>query len=104
MKNETNSAKYLVREVLIAKPGHAGELAQMMKKEMDGWKEFNGHVLLDMVTSYNKIVIEYTIDSLTEFENMMTDFKKTQAKTNTKKPPKYTEFYQTGKREIYKIV
>jgi hypothetical protein len=105
MNNKPNpSAKYLIREVFIAKPGHAGELAQMMKKEMDNWKDFEGHVLLDMVTSYNKIVIEYKINSLAEFEKMMTDHKKAQAKSKSKQPPKYTQLYLTGKREIYRIL
>ncbi|TSC64498.1 MAG: hypothetical protein G01um1014106_92 [Parcubacteria group bacterium Gr01-1014_106] len=95
---------YIVRETFIAKPGRAGELAQLMKKEMENWKEFKGHVLLDMVTDYNKIVVEYEIKSLAEFEKMMTDYKKDQAKSKSKKPPKYTELYQTGGREIYRIV
>lgn len=95
---------YIVREVFIAKPGHAGELAQMMKKEMDSGKGFKGHVLLDMVTEYNKIVVEYEIESLAAFEKIMTDYKKEQAKTKSAKPPKYTELYQRGKREIYRIV
>lgn len=96
---------YIVRETFIAKPGHAGELAQLMKEEMKHWKGFKGYVLLDMVTDYNKIVVEYEINSLAEFEKMMMDYKKEQARTKkNNKPPKYTELYQTGKREIYRIV
>ena len=102
--NENNKSKYLVREVFIAKPGHAGELAKMMKDEMANWPDFKGHVLLDMVTDYNKIVIEYEIKSLADFEKMMTDHKKEQAKKERKKPPKYTELYIRGKREIYRIL
>jgi hypothetical protein len=95
---------YIIRETFIAKPGHAGELAQMMKKEMAQWPDFKGHVLLDMVTDYNTIVVEYEIDSLADFEKMMMDHKKEQPKKKTSKPPKYTELYQTGKREIFRIV
>lgn len=95
---------YIIRETFIAKPGHAGELAQLMKKEMHGWRGFKGHVLLDMATDYNTIVVEYEIKSLAEFEKMMTDYKKSQAKVKSKKPPKYTELYQTGRREIFKVV
>ena len=95
---------FIVRETFIAKPGHAGKLAKLMKKEMDGWPGFNGYVLLDFVTSYNKIVVEYKIESLAEFEKMMADFKKTQAENKSDTPPEYTQLYQTGKREIYKIV
>ena len=95
---------YIVRETFIAKPGHAGELAQLMKKEMASWKDFKGQVLLDFITDYNKIVVEYEIESLADFEKMMTDFKKEQTKSESKEPPKYTQLYQTGRREIYKIL
>lgn len=96
---------YIVRETFIARPGHAGELADLMKKDMESWDGFKGKILLDMVTDYNTIVIEYEIGSLVEFENMMSDFKKqqTKEKKNTK-PPKYTELYQTGRREIFRVV
>jgi hypothetical protein len=92
----------LVREVFIAKPGHAGEFAKMMK---DSMKEFKGaKVMLDMVTNYNKIVIEYEIASLADFEKMM-NAEKAKSKSG-KKPtgPKYTDLYLTGKREIFRIV
>lgn len=98
------SGKYLVREVFIAKPGHAGELAKMMKEEMEKWPDFKGHVLLDFVTDYNKIVCEYEIESLAEFEKSMEDHKKEQAQKKSEGPPKYTELYQRGKREIYRIL
>lgn len=101
---ENKKAKYVIREVFIAKPGHAGELAKMMKEEMEKWPDFKGHVLLDMATDYNKIVCEYEIESLAEFEKMMTEHKESQAKEKSDKPPKYTELYQTGKREIFRIV
>ena len=98
---------YIVRETFTAKPGHAGELAQMMKKEMASWEGFKGHVLLDMVTDYNQIVVEYEINSLSDFEKMMMKEKEAQKKKSgdgKTTPPKYTELYQTGKREIFRIV
>jgi len=96
---------YVVREVFIAKPGYAGDLAELFKKDMASWKGFRGHVLVDLVTDYNKVVIEYELKSLKEFENMMGDYAKqrVQAKKNKKKPP-HVEMYQRGKREIYRIV
>ncbi|KKT92494.1 MAG: hypothetical protein UW94_C0017G0011 [Parcubacteria group bacterium GW2011_GWA2_45_14] len=61
--------------------------------------------MLDFVTKYNQIMIEYKIASLADFEKMMMDFKKEQTKTKKmNKPPAYTELYQTGQREIFKIV
>ena len=96
---------YIIQEKFIAKPGHAGELAQMMKEEMANWDDFKGHVLLDMVTDYNTIVVEYEIESLADFEKMMSNQKKDQANAKkSNKPPKYTELYQTGTREIFRVV
>ena len=95
---------YIVRESFIAKPGHAGELAQLMKDEMKNWEGFKGQVLLDFVTDYNTIIVQYEIESLAEFDKMMSNQRASQKKGKSKKPPKYTELYQTGKREIYRVV
>jgi hypothetical protein len=96
----------LVREVFIAKPGHAGELSKMMKENMKGMPGFmNAKVMLDSVTDYNKIVVEYEVESLTAFEENMN---KEKSKQTSKKPetkgPKYTDLYLTGKREIFRII
>ncbi len=96
----------LVREVFIAKPGHAGELSKMMKENMKGMPaSMNVKVMLDSVTDYNKIVIEYEVESLAAFEASMNQEK---AKQTSKKPatkgPKYTDLYLTGKREIFRLI
>ena len=95
---------YIVRETFIAKPGYAGKLAKMMKDEMGKWKDFKGYVMLDAVTDYNKIVIEYELNSLADFEKEMQsmDKEKTEKKNDT--PPEYTQYYLTGKREIFKVL
>lgn len=96
----------LVRETFIAKPGHAGELAKMMKGEMSE-ADASGNmplVLLDQVAEYNTIIVEYQVKSLADFEETMTK-EKTKMKSATPKPgPKYTDLYLTGRREIFRIV
>jgi hypothetical protein len=96
----------LVREVFIAKPGHAGELSKMMKKNMESMPGMmNAKVMLDSVTDYNKIVIEYEVESLTAYEAMMNQEKSKPAeKTEAPAGPKYTDLYLTGKREIFRII
>ncbi len=96
----------LVQEVYIAKPGHAGEFAKMMK---DGMKDMPAHmnikVLLDSVTDYNKVVIEYEVESLATFETMMNEEKSKQSANKEEQAgSKYTDFYLTGRREIFRIV
>lgn len=95
---------FIVRETFIAKPGYAGKLAKIMKEEMQKWKDFKGYVMLDFVTNYNKIVIEYELKSLADFEKMMAEHKKEKDEKQTDNPPEYTNYYQFGKREIFKIV
>ena len=104
MDENNKKGKFLVRDTLIAKPGYAGKLAKMMKEEMAKWPDFKGYVLLDMVTNYNKIVIEYEIESLAEFEKSMDEHKKEQSKVESSEPPEYTKLYQEGKREIFRIL
>jgi hypothetical protein len=96
----------LVREVFIAKPGSAGALANMMKENMKGMPGFmNAKVMLDSVTDYNKIVIEYEVESLAAFEEMGKKEKENRtSKKPAKKGPKYTDLYLTGKREIFRII
>ncbi len=94
----------IVRETFIAKPGHAGHFAKMMREEMNKWGGFKGYVMLDYVARYNKIVVEYELSNLADFEKMMDDYKKEQSQKESKEPPEYTQYYLTGKREIYKIV
>ncbi len=96
----------LVREVFIAKPGHAGELSKMMKENMKGMPaSMNVKVMLDSVTDYNKIVIEYEVESLASFEeNMNKEKSKQKDKKEEPKGPKYTDLYLTGKREIFRLI
>ncbi len=93
----------LVREVFIAKPGSAGKLAKLMK-EMANTMDGKARVLLDFVTDFNKIVIEHEVESLADFEKAMEDYKKNADPAMMEKMKGYTELYQTGYREIFKVV
>ena len=96
---------YIIRETFIAKPGYAGKLAKMMKSEMAKWKDFKGYVLLDAVTEYNKIVVEFEVNSLAEFEQEMQKMDAEKAKKDENAPPpEYTQYYLAGKREIFKVL
>ena len=97
---------FIIREVLIAKPGSAGKLARLMKESMAliGGRSANTKVLLDFVTDFNKIVIEHEIESLAEFEKEMEDYKKNPDPKMMALMKGYQDLYQTGYREIYKVV
>lgn len=96
---------YLVREVFIAKPGSAGKLAKLMKEMVSMGESMAGAtVLLDFATEFNKIVIEHKVKTLAEFEKGMEDMKRNPDPKMMKKMKGYTDLYQTGYREIFKIV
>ena len=95
---------FIVREVLIAKPGQAGKLAKLMKEAMAIMRNGKSRVLLDFVTDFNKIVIEHEVESLEEFEREMNEYKNNPNLELMEKMKGYTDLYQTGYREIYKVV
>jgi hypothetical protein len=94
----------IVKETFIARPGHAGELAKLMKKSMAEFEGGNVKVLLDQVTDYNTIVIEYEVESLAHFEKMMANERSKNTVGQQPAGPKYTDLYLTGKREIFRVV
>ena len=91
---------FIVKETFIAKPGSAGKLAKLMKESM---ADVKARVMLDYVTNYNTVVVEYEVQSLAAFEKMLTSYKSAKPEMKTKMAG-YTELYQTGKREIYKVL
>ena len=98
---------FIIREVFTAKPGHASKLAKLFKKAFGA--EPNARVMTDVVGNYNTVVVEMQVKSLAEFEKQMEDYKS--GKPDSKMDPKvaeemsrYTEMYETGRREIFKIL
>lgn len=94
----------IVREVFTAKPGNASKLVKMFKESMKDWPSSGKtRFMTDLVGSYNTVIME------TEYENMDAWQKDMEAIMNMPKPQGndpmqgYTEMYQTGRREIYKI-
>jgi len=94
---------FIVREVMIAKPGSAGKLAKMMKEMSEMWGG-KTKVMLDFVTDFNKIVFEHEVESLADFEKEMDEWKKNASPEMKEKMKGYTDLYQSGKREIYRVV
>lgn len=97
----------IIREVFTAKPGQASKLAKLFKKAFVA--DSSVRVMTDLAGEYNTVVMEMQVKSLTEFEQMMEDYKS--GKPDPKMDPKvaeelskYTEMYITGRREIYQIL
>ncbi len=96
----------IIREVFVAKPGMASKLAKLFKSAFPKEKAW---IMTDMVGDYNTVVVERKMNSLTEFEKEMEDYKS--GKPDPDMDPKvaaemskYTEMYLTGRREIYRVL
>ncbi|MBI2984877.1 MAG: hypothetical protein HYY50_04615 [Candidatus Kerfeldbacteria bacterium] len=87
---------YIVRDVLIAKPGLASKLAAMMK---EAWPE--AKVMTDMTGVFNKVVMEAEYPDLAAFERHLQEYMA--GKAGQPKMTGYTEMYSQGKREIYRV-
>ena len=93
---------FIVRDVLIAKPGSAGKLAKLMKESTPALLGDKVKVMIDYVADFNKIILEHEVENLAAFEKMMEEFKSDPE--IRAKMAGYTDLYLTGKREIYKVV
>jgi hypothetical protein len=97
----------IIREVFTAKPGMASKLANLFKRGFAGYQ--NVRIMTDMAGDYNTVVMEMTLNTLAEFEQQMEEYKS--GKPDPRMDPKvaeemskYTEMYQTGRREIFRVV
>jgi hypothetical protein len=68
-------------------------------KEFPGPK---GRVLTDFVGPYNTVIWEMEVSDLAEFDKNMKEY--ASQPEMGKKMAGYTEMYQTGRREIYRVV
>ncbi len=98
---------YIVREVFTAKPGQASKLAKLFKKMQTS--EMKGRIMTDMVGPYNTVVMEMEVESLTEWEKSMKEYRSgSEAKKMdpalVEEMSHYHEMYQGGHREIFQIV
>jgi hypothetical protein len=91
----------IVRNCFIAKPGNASKLAAQMKHAAAVAKIPNYRVLTDLTGDFNRVILEYQVESVSVFEERMKEYT-----TNTafrEKMKGYTDLYLTGSREILQI-
>lgn len=92
----------VIREVFTAKPGMASKLAAMLKEIAPLVPGGKVRILTDFVGPFNTVVMETETGSLGDFEEMMRQYGARQDIRDRMKG--YTELYETGRREIYKVV
>lgn len=90
------------REIFVAKPGQASKLAKLMKEVMTADPNFKGRVMTDMIGNYNTVVVEGEVESLAAWEKSMQEMMNMPPEI-AEKMKNYTDMYQTGRREIWRI-
>ncbi|HEY2953997.1 MAG TPA: hypothetical protein VGK89_01965 [Candidatus Eisenbacteria bacterium] len=93
---------YVIRETFTAKPGMASKLAAKFKEVMAGEKNAKVRILTDAVGTFNTVVMETEVRELGEYEQRMKEY--SERKDMGERMKGYTEMYQSGKREIYKVI
>lgn len=92
----------VIRNCFIAKPRNASKLAAQLKEAAAVMSIPNHRILTDVTGDFNRVVLEYTVANIGEFEARMKDYM-----TNTEfraKMAGYTDLWLTGTREIFQVV
>ncbi len=91
----------VVRNCFVAKPGLASKLAAQLKDAAGVSKVRKFRVLTDLTGDFNRVILEYEGESISEFEAGMKEYATDQAFRDKMKG--YTDLYVTGSREILQV-
>jgi hypothetical protein len=93
---------YIVREYFVAKPGQAGRLASMLKEISAITAPGKTRILTDMTGQFNRVIMETEAGSFSEMEARWKEYMSNPDwKTKMKD---YTELWESGGREILRVV
>lgn len=93
---------FVIRETFTAKPGKASALAAMFKEVMGEMTSLKTRVLTDYIAGFNTVVLETEVQELGVFEKELEKYMSRQDLRDKMKG--YTDMYQEGRREVYKVV
>jgi len=92
----------IVRNSFIAKPGQASKLAAQLKEMAAAGKLPNHRILTDVTGEFNRVVMEFEVESAAGFEAM---YKRYTSEPEIREKAKgYTDLWITGSRELFQIV
>jgi hypothetical protein len=92
----------VIRNSFIAKPGKAGKLAAHMKEMVTLGQLRNARVMTDLAGDFNTVVMEHEVESLSDFEALMARYGSDPQ--IREKAGAYLELWETGKREMFRMV
>jgi hypothetical protein len=88
----------IVRNCFVAKPGQASKLAAQIKAAAASANMPRYRVLTDLTGEFNRVVLEYEVDSVAQFQERMNDYQNNAGFREKMKG--YTDLYISGTREI----
>lgn len=88
----------VVRNCFVAKPGNGSKLAAQLKEAAAAARIPKHRVLTDLTGDFNRVILEYEAENVTEFEGRMKQYMTDE--TFREKMKGYTELWMTGQREI----
>jgi quinol monooxygenase YgiN len=94
----------IVHDTVVCKPGNASKLAKLFKEVMSGNKEVT-HIMTDMTGQYNRVIMVSQYENLAAYEQSWNKYMENteEMKKMQEAMKDYTNMYQTGSREIYKV-
>lgn len=92
---------FIIRNVFVARPGCATQLANRFKEVAAIMNVPGMRVMTDVAGDFNTVVMEHTTNTLDELETRMKEMAANPA--FREKMAGYTDLFLTGRREIFRI-
>ena len=94
----------ITHDIFVCKPGNASKMAKLFKEVMASDPHMK-NILTDMTGQFNRVIMVSEFESLTDYEKAFEQYMNPtpEMKEAMKKMEGYTEMYQTGSREIFKV-
>ena len=91
----------VVRNSFVAKPGNASKLAAQLKEAAAAGKLPRHRILTDLTGEFNRVILEFEVENITEFEAQWKDYSSNEAFRAKMKG--YTDLWISGSREIMQV-
>jgi hypothetical protein len=92
----------IVQDTFVCKPGNASKLAKLFKEVMDGQKDLV-NIMTDVTGQFNRVIVVTRHESFDAYEKSWENMSEADKKKMQEKMAGYTEMYQSGSREIFKV-
>ncbi len=94
----------ITHDIFVCKPGNASKMAKLFKEVMANDPNLV-NIMTDMTGQFNRVIMVSQFESLSDYEKAFEKYMNPtpEMQESMKKMENYTEMYQTGSREIFKV-